>query len=412
MTNYSWLQMIRVLAGKERGDPYYPGGMPPVTDDAFLPYAIRKILQNGSAEVIGTSIVNNIAEPIPALKWKTITIQFSMKDYVDQKKWISTVALESGAIGWYDLEISHAELVKLKNAYMQADRDRTIEIIERSMAISNNLINAIGENVDLTIWRTRIPMGSRPPWTQFTLARGMVTKVSGYDADAAAAWLMAQIMSVAPKGCAPEVRTRFKPGALAELEEQSVREHFREIFPALTADYTSIDGGDIEFRPGCCAWYVPRSTFEASVGDVPALTLEQVEWHGEELRSALDREFIQRHEASLITNKSSDVMTVESDLAESRSDLNDSCLPVKLTARAEAICTSWLIKLMSSYRDAPIPKDVVHPEARGRFPGLSDRAFARAWIAAARSANAESWLKPGQRPTRLRSDHDTILSQS
>ena len=66
------------------------------------------------------------------------------------------------------------------------------------------------------------------------------------------------------------------------------------------------------------------------------------------------------------------------------------------TAAAESACRKWLQKIMrASPRLRTRSYDDLLKEAREKFPGLSDRAFGRARIAAAQAEAASVWVKGG-----------------
>ena len=418
MTTYSWLQMIRLLDGKEPGSPHIPetDGLEP----HLLSDTLRRALAGGVAAILGVPVYGHIHEPIPAEAWHRIRIDLrSAPPYSSQGVPFGIAAISPAATagefrdgtGWYDLKISATELEKLI-----ADHDFTVGMLgiaagDRAMAITHQLLTAIGEDVDFTFWRTCIPKASRPPWTPFYLARAMVVKASEYDEDAAAEWLMMHAMSPVTNGIATGVQTRFKPSALAELEQQSVRERYRKQFPGLTANHSGLDDMRIEYHPGCCHWHAPLLTFSSDDREI-GLTFDQVEWHGEELRTVLDQEFGWSREGVLVPNTFSDVLipTLNPAIAQLKSDEHQTV--AKLTASAEAKCKNWLIDLMNKHPENPIPQKTVKQRAKTKFPGLSDRAFTRAWFAAIDQTGASTWSKPGQRSAALKSNHDAILGQS
>jgi len=67
------------------------------------------------------------------------------------------------------------------------------------------------------------------------------------------------------------------------------------------------------------------------------------------------------------------------------------------TAGAENQCRRWLVAMMDKQPTQPTPKAVVLEEALAKFPGLSKRAFDRAWTAAIRETDAQKWAAPGRR---------------
>jgi len=72
------------------------------------------------------------------------------------------------------------------------------------------------------------------------------------------------------------------------------------------------------------------------------------------------------------------------------------CFSTKATIRAEKDCERWLQRLMeTSPKKRLQEKRNLLPEARARFPGLSERAFERAWLVAAKAAGADAWIKGG-----------------
>jgi hypothetical protein len=88
------------------------------------------------------------------------------------------------------------------------------------------------------------------------------------------------------------LRARFAPRALAELEQKSERETHRALYPSMIPnDLEDERGQEIGGRPGCCVWYSPRKALAAGTCPDSGLTVEQVEWDGDELRAALGREF-------------------------------------------------------------------------------------------------------------------------
>jgi hypothetical protein len=72
--------------------------------------------------------------------------------------------------------------------------------------------------------------------------------------------------------------------------------------------------------------------------------------------------------------------------------------PVRIaTVRAETSCKKWLVhRMRASPELAPSPKTHFRNLARKDFPGLSDRAFQRAWDAAIAETDAK-WSKAGRR---------------
>jgi hypothetical protein len=74
------------------------------------------------------------------------------------------------------------------------------------------------------------------------------------------------------------------------------------------------------------------------------------------------------------------------------------CFPrAKPTVRAEADCARWLQRLMETSPNRRLrEKGDLLPEARAKFPGLSERAFGRAWLRAAKAAGADAWIKGGR----------------
>jgi hypothetical protein len=65
---------------------------------------------------------------------------------------------------------------------------------------------------------------------------------------------------------------------------------------------------------------------------------------------------------------------------------------------AEKKCRGWLIDIMRDSPDEPIlTKERALAQAKGKFSGLSNRAFNRAWIYAVENANAQAWSAPGAR---------------
>ena len=153
------------------------------------------------------------------------------------------------------------------------------------------LLEAIRDHPKRSHWRTQVPLASDPPWTGYLVARAMVATASGYDPDGAAAWLVARAVSADPKGPPPAVRARFGPRALAELERGSDRESGRARYPSMILSDLADGGQDIGSRPGCCAWYPPRAALPSGECPDSGSAIEQVEWHGDDLRAALGREF-------------------------------------------------------------------------------------------------------------------------
>jgi hypothetical protein len=75
------------------------------------------------------------------------------------------------------------------------------------------------------------------------------------------------------------------------------------------------------------------------------------------------------------------------------------CFSTKATIRAEKDCERWLQQLMeTSPKKRLQEKRNLLPVARARFPGLSERAFERAWLVAAKTAGADAWIKGGAPP--------------
>jgi hypothetical protein len=71
--------------------------------------------------------------------------------------------------------------------------------------------------------------------------------------------------------------------------------------------------------------------------------------------------------------------------------------PAKPTIRAQKDCVRWLQSLMETSPNRRLrEKSDFFLEARARYPGLSERAFGRAWSIAARAAGAEAWTKGGR----------------
>jgi len=67
------------------------------------------------------------------------------------------------------------------------------------------------------------------------------------------------------------------------------------------------------------------------------------------------------------------------------------------TAGAENQCRRWLVAMMKKAPTQPTPKAAALEEALAKFPGLSKRAFDRAWSAAIRETDAQKWAAPGRR---------------
>ncbi|MGE0038762.1 MAG: hypothetical protein AB7S93_24420 [Xanthobacteraceae bacterium] len=69
----------------------------------------------------------------------------------------------------------------------------------------------------------------------------------------------------------------------------------------------------------------------------------------------------------------------------------------KRTAVAEMRCQAHLVAEMRRARDrAPKPKGDFLADCQARFPGLSERAFERAWGGAVRETGAVNWSKGGR----------------
>jgi hypothetical protein len=67
-------------------------------------------------------------------------------------------------------------------------------------------------------WCSRVPEVSGPDWVNEALARAMVVKASGYDRAGAAAWVAERSLPLEP-----QVRVRFAPRTLAQLEQPATR---------------------------------------------------------------------------------------------------------------------------------------------------------------------------------------------
>jgi hypothetical protein len=156
----------------------------------------------------------------------------------------------------------------------------------------DQLLEAIRDRGEPAPGRTRVPAAGSPAWIAHDLARGVVARATGYDPKAAAAWLAARSVWADPeKDPPPALRARFAPRALAERERRSDREAYQIMYPSLVLDDLPDGQGGIGSRPSCCVWHPPRTALASGKCPDSGLTLAQVEWHGEELRAALGREF-------------------------------------------------------------------------------------------------------------------------
>jgi len=69
----------------------------------------------------------------------------------------------------------------------------------------------------------------------------------------------------------------------------------------------------------------------------------------------------------------------------------------KPTISAETGCQRWLEGRMKQNPDRPTEtKTDIFAEAKRRFPGLSARAFKRAWSTAVKQSGATAWTTPGR----------------
>ena len=137
-------------------------------------------------------------------------------------------------------------------------------------------------------WRTRVPKAPSRPWISHSLARGMVAHATGYDPEAAVAWLTAGALSAEPP-----LRARFSPRALAELERKSPREKFRAMYPSMIAEALDDEASRDPHpdRGGNCLWFHPGEALASGTCPESGLPAAQVEWHADELKAALAREF-------------------------------------------------------------------------------------------------------------------------
>jgi hypothetical protein len=221
----------------------------------------------------------------------------------------------------------------------------------------------------------------------------MVGTASSYPPERAREWLVAQ--SVVPNACTdlPRVRARFAPRALAELEQRSNREACRAFGPAMIFDEFVGDDSDIGSRPGCCEWHRCDLAALLGKGSVNGLTIEQVEWHGDDLRGALHCEFPAEGSSSRHGHTQ---MAAEADNSAAGATRHN--VRPRLTINAERDCKDWLFKRMTVNKTSPERKPDVELEALERFPGLSQNAFNRAWANAVEIADASMWSRAGRKP--------------
>ena len=83
----------------------------------------------------------------------------------------------------------------------------------------------------------------------------------------------------------------------------------------------------------------------------------------------------------------------------------------KHTLKAERNCLDYLKELMSSGSD-PEPREAVKQRCLENFgPGLSGRAFSRAWGTAVGETDAVSWSRPGRKRA-TKSNRDAVAAKS
>jgi hypothetical protein len=74
------------------------------------------------------------------------------------------------------------------------------------------------------------------------------------------------------------------------------------------------------------------------------------------------------------------------------------------TVAAQTRCQAYLVAEMGRYPDRqPEPKHEFLADCQARIPGLSERAFERAWANAKRATGAAGWGRPGRRSRSSRS---------
>ena len=129
MPSYTWLQAIRILAGREPGHPHIPSTTPPVLECA--PPRLMDMLAEGIAVVTGVPSAGDMHETIPAAAWKRIRIVFLRSTTMERS--LETVAqLPGGTLpdltasrSWSDLQVSEQDMAALKAAAIsRPDVDR------------------------------------------------------------------------------------------------------------------------------------------------------------------------------------------------------------------------------------------------------------------------------------------------
>ena len=120
MPSYTWLQAVRILAGREAGHPYIPDTTPPIP--YWEPPRVKELLADGVATVMGVPGDGDRHEPIPAAAWMRLRIEFSRSDTKERP--LETIArlpdkhapdLTASRI-WRDLQISAEGLAALQAA--------------------------------------------------------------------------------------------------------------------------------------------------------------------------------------------------------------------------------------------------------------------------------------------------------